>query len=93
MVKYEFISEAATNLGMNEYLLLSKGEAKDTGKAREYIMANTFEALIGAIYLDRGYEEAGEIYRKSLFNKIETIIAKKLYVIQKSLAQEKLKKF
>src|SRR3989344_1537715 len=44
------IAEAATKLGMNDYLLLSRGEAKDTGRARQIILANTFEALIGAIY-------------------------------------------
>lgn len=89
MVNTNSISEAATNLSMNDYLLLSKGEAKDTGKAREYILANTFEALIGAIYLDRGYEDAEKFIEKSLFTKIETIISKKLWRDSKSLVQEK----
>src|SRR3989338_4824767 len=48
------ISNSATNLGMNEFLLLSRGEAKDTGRARQIILANAFEAVIGAIYLDQG---------------------------------------
>src|SRR3990167_8906671 len=50
------IAEAATKLGMNDHLLLSRGEAKDTGRARQIILANAFEALIGAIYLDQGYD-------------------------------------
>ncbi len=50
------IADAATQLGMNEYLLLSRGEAKDTGRARGIILANAFEAVIGAIYLDQAYE-------------------------------------
>lgn len=83
------ISEAAAALGMNEYLLLSKGEAKDVGKAREYILANTFEAMIGAIYLDRGYDDAQSFIGKSLWKKIETIVSKKLWRDAKSLVQEK----
>ena len=45
-------------LNFNDYLLLSKGEARDTGRARLYILADTFEALLGAIYLDQGIESA-----------------------------------
>src|SRR3989344_6534417 len=52
LVNTVIIGEAASELGMNDYLLLSRGETKDTGKARQYILANTFEALIGAIHLD-----------------------------------------
>ena len=51
---------------MNEYLLLSKGESKDNGKARQYILANTYEALVGAIYLDGGYEVANKFITKTL---------------------------
>lgn len=89
MVNTNSISEAATILGVNEYLLLSKGEAKDTGKAREYILANTYEALIGAIYLDKGYEESEKFIEKTLFIKIEAIVSKKLWRDAKSLVQEK----
>ena len=52
------MSEAASKIGMNDFLLLSKGEAKDVGRARQIILANTIEALIGAIFLDQGYEVA-----------------------------------
>ncbi len=83
------ISEAAGRLGANDYLLLSKGEARDTGKAREYILANTYEAIIGAIYLDRGYEAAETFIEKSLFTKIEDIVSKKLWRDPKSLVQER----
>lgn len=89
MVNTTSISEAASRLGFNEYLLLSRGEAKDTGKAREYIMANTYEALIGAIYIDRGYDEAEKFIEDSLFIKIEEIVSKKLWRDSKSLVQEK----
>lgn len=89
MVNTVSISEAATTLGMNEFLLLSKGESKDKGKAREYILANTFEAMVGAIYLDAGYDAAKEFIAKALFGKIESIVRMKLWRDSKSLVQEK----
>ena len=52
LVNAVIISEVATAIGMNDYLLLSRGEAKDTGRARQVILANTIEAFIGALYLD-----------------------------------------
>jgi len=82
------ISEAATILNMNEYLLLSKGESKDTGKARQYILANAYEAIIGAIYLDQGYDVAQKFIALSLFDKLQGIIDKKLYKDAKSYVQE-----
>jgi ribonuclease-3 len=87
------IGEIALSLGMNEYLLLSKGEARDIGKARGYILANTYEAYVGAVYLDRGYDVAKDFIAKSLFNKIDIIVAKKLWRDPKSLIQEKSQEF
>src|SRR5581483_3959414 len=52
------LSEVASGLGMEDFLLLSHGESKDKGKARQIILANTMEALIGAVYLDQGYDAA-----------------------------------
>ena len=83
------IAEAATDIGVNEFLLLSKGEAKDTGKARQYILANTFEAIIGAIYLDQGYATAEIFIAKTLFPKLEIIVEQKLWRDAKSLVPEK----
>ena len=83
------ISEIATNIGMNDYLLLSKGEAKDNGKARQYILANTYEAYIGAIYLDQGINVVYEFVKKTLLPKTDEIVNKKLWRDAKSLAQEK----
>jgi len=87
------IAQVAFDLGMNNYLLLSKGEAKDNGKARQYILANTFESLIGAIYLDQGYKIADIFIQKFLLIKTEEIIAKKLWRDAKSLIQEKAQEF
>ena len=64
LVNAVIISEVATKIGMNDYLLLSKGEAKDNGKARQYILANTFEAYVGALYLDQGIEVADKFINK-----------------------------
>lgn len=82
------ISEAASILGMNEYLLLSRGEAKDTGRARNIILANTFEAFIGALYLDRGYETAKAFIGAQLFHKIDDVVARRLWQDAKSKLQE-----
>lgn len=82
------MSEAAGNIGMNDFLLLSKGEAKDTGRARQIILANTIEALIGAIFLDQGYEMAKYFISKYIFNLIEKIIEEKTWLDAKSKFQE-----
>jgi ribonuclease-3 len=78
---------------MNDYLLLSKGEAKDFGKARQYILANTYEALVGAIYLDQGYDVVEKFIAKNLLPKTEEIVNKKLWRDAKSLVQEKAQEY
>lgn len=82
------LSEAATKLGMNAFLLLSKGEAKDTGRARQFILANTFESFIGAIYLDAGYDAAESFIATNIFPLIEDIVANKSFIDSKSKFQE-----
>lgn len=87
------VASIAEKLNMNKYLLLSKGEAKDTGKARMYILANTFEAVIGAIYLDQGYESADKFISETTFPLLDEIISKKLWRDPKSLIQEKAQEY
>ncbi len=82
------LSAASEQLGVNQYLLMSKGEAKDEGRARQYILANVFEACIGAIYLDQGYAEAREFIARRLFGHTEEIIKKRLWQDAKSRFQE-----
>lgn len=82
------LSGASEQLGVNEHLLMSKGEAKDVGRARQYILANAFEACIGAIYLDQGYETAKEFIASRLFDKTEEIVRKRLWQDAKSRFQE-----
>jgi len=88
LVNAKTLSEASAEIGLNDFLLLSKGEAKDTGKARQYILANAIEAVIGAVYMDRGYDAAREFIAKTLFSKLDEIIEKKLWKDAKSLFQE-----
>ena len=89
LVNAVIISGVAQEIGMNDYLHLSKGETKDTGKARQYILANTYEAYVGAVFLDQGYETAEKFITKSLLHKTEEIVSKKLWRDAKSLVQEK----
>ncbi len=89
LVNAHILSSAARSIGMEDFLLLSKGEKKDTGKARHYILADTFEAVTGAIYLDRGYEAVCSFLDKFLFPKVDEIIEKKLWIDAKSLFQER----
>ncbi len=88
LVNTHSLAAAAQTLGINDYLLLSKGEAKDQGRARQYILANTFEAVIGAIYLDQGYDAARTFIADRLFTKTEEIIEKRLWQDAKSRFQE-----
>jgi ribonuclease-3 len=89
LVNAVIISDIAKKIGMNDFLLLSKGEAKDKGKARQYILANTYEAYVGAVYLDQGYEVARGFIEDTLYDRIDEIVKKKLWRDSKSLIQEK----
>ncbi len=88
LVNTNTLSEASNKLGVNEYLLLSKGEAQDTGRARQYILANTFESIVGALYLDQGYDSAAQFISKNLFYLMDEVIEKRLWQDAKSNFQE-----
>jgi len=88
LVNANMLSDIAVELEMNEVLLLSRGEAKDMGRARQYILANAFEALVGAIYLDLGYEAAKKFIERAVLSHLDEVLAKKLYKDPKSLFQE-----
>ncbi len=89
LVNTNSLSEVASSLGFNNYLLLSKGESKDTGRARQYILADTFEAVIGAIYLDQGYDAAYTFIASHLLVLAEEIVKTGSWVDAKSHFQEK----
>lgn len=89
LVNANTLSEVAKKLGMEAYLLLSKGESKDTGRARQFILANAFEALIGAVFLDQGYGVAKKFISDNLFGLVEKMISEKLWLDAKSHFQER----
>ena len=88
MVNTDMLSQRASDIGMNDALLLSRGEAKDTGRARQYLLANAFEALIGALYLDQGYEAAKEFIARVLFPQLDYVLQNRLWKDAKSSFQE-----
>ncbi len=94
LVNAKQLSEVAQELKLEDFLYLSRGEAKDANsKARQYILANAFEAVIGAIYLDQGMEPAKKFIEDWILTKVDYIVQNKLYMDPKSrfqeLAQEK----
>ncbi len=93
LVNADTCANIATKLSINDYLMLSKGESKDTGRARQYILANALEALIGAIYLDQGYDSAKDFIEKNFTPLIHTIISEGAFIDSKSLFQEKSQEF
>ncbi len=88
LVNANILGDVTAELGVNNFLLLSRGEARDVGRARQYILANAFEAIVGAIYLDQGYDAAKEFILRVLASHIPEILEKKLYKDAKSLFQE-----
>ncbi|MFA6404704.1 MAG: ribonuclease III [Candidatus Paceibacterota bacterium] len=84
------LTKVAQSINLNDYILLSKGEAKDGGRARSVILANAVEAIIGAIYLDRGYNAAANFISNHLLNTIdiEEIVKNKTWIDAKSRFQE-----
>lgn len=83
------LAEISKRLGFEQYLYLSRGEAKDTGRAREYILGNAFESVVGAIYLDQGFEPAKTFINRELTVELPHIIEQKLYLDPKSKLQER----
>jgi len=89
LVNSVMLAGISSELEFNTYLLLSRGEAKDMGRARQYILANTFESVVGAIYLDSGYDAAAGFITRVLIPKTAEIEEKRLWVDAKSFFQEK----
>jgi ribonuclease-3 len=88
LVNTDMLARMGKKLDFNECLLLSQGESKDVGKARKSILANTFESLIGAIYLDKGYNDSKKFIEKNLLPELAQIIETGLYKDAKSKFQE-----
>jgi ribonuclease III len=87
-VKTDSLAETASKLDLGSYIFMSKGEERTGGRTRPYILANTFEALLGAIYLDKGLEGSFRFLEKHLLPKIKVIIENRLDIDSKSSLQE-----
>jgi ribonuclease-3 len=89
LVNAQTCAEVAKQLEVENYLLLSRGESKDVGRARQYILANTLEAIIGAIYLDQGYDKSRDFILTHIAPLTEKIVREELWVDAKSKFQER----
>jgi len=88
LVNTKMLSQTSKELGFNDYLLLSAGEIKENGKARQYILADTFESFVGALFLDQGLEICKKFIIVNLIKELPKIIKEKLYEDDKSSFQK-----
>ena len=90
LVNSKMLAMVAKEINLEKYLFLSKGETKDKNtKARQYIVANAVEALIGAIYLDQGIKKSEKFVKKYMLSKLDNILSNELFLDSKSKFQEK----
>ncbi len=89
LVNGEMLAVVAGELKIEEHLMMSRGERKDTGKARQYLLANAVEAVIGAIYLDKGYDISKDFVERHILVKLPDILKNKEYLDAKSHFQER----
>ena len=88
LVNYQLLARVAQEIGLEGYILMSKGERADTSKAREVILANAMESVIGAIYLDQGFAVAKQFAEKFVLPHLSEIVEKRTYKDAKSELQE-----
>lgn len=88
LVNGDMLARIGRDLAIQDDLLMSRGEAKDTGRARDYLVANAMEALIGALYLDQGYEGSRKFIKKWVLSRLDEVLEKELYTDPKSHFQE-----
>ena len=88
LVNAIMLAKISEKINLNDYLLLSRGEARDTGRARQYILANTMESLIGAAYLDQGYDAAKQFIEQFVLPELTPVLEEKAYRDYKSRFQE-----
>ena len=88
LVNHRILSKVGHKIGLKDYILLSRGEAKDTGRARDIILANAMEALIGAIYLDQGIEPVSDFIHRFILIELDEIMKNNTQVDPKSHLQE-----
>lgn len=88
LVNHVMLSRVAREIGLDGHIRMSRGELKDVGKAREVILANAIEAVIGAIYLDTGYEATKTFVEECVMSHLNEVMSAELYRDPKSLLQE-----
>lgn len=88
LVRTESIGEAGDKLGYESLLRMSRGEKNGSQRARQQILANAFEAVIGAIYLERGYADADAFIQKHILSKLDSILESGSWRDPKSHLQE-----
>src|SRR3989338_4798237 len=89
LVNAKMCAQVANEIGLEQYLFLSHGESKDAGtKAREYILANVMESLIGAIYIDQGWEVVEQFITRWIITKLPVVLEEGLWMDPKSRFQE-----
>jgi ribonuclease-3 len=88
LVNHRILAKIGKDIDLESHLLLSRGESKDTGRAREAILANTIEAVIGAIYLDQGIVPAKQFITDFILVELPEIMKKQAYLDPKSQLQE-----
>jgi len=87
-VKTTSLAEEIVTLGLGKYLIMGHGEEKTGGRNKEYLLANLYESLVGAIYFDGGMKKAAAFIEKTLFKKISQAVEKKDYTDAKTRLQE-----
>ena len=88
LVNYQILAKVAESIALDDYILMSRGEKKDTGRAREVILANAMEALIGAIYLDQDFKKIKSFVEKFVMRNLEGVLKSGSYKDAKSELQE-----
>ena len=88
LVKTTNLASESTRLKIGSFILMSSGEESTGGREREYILANTIEAIIGAIYISKGYSYVYEFVVKNICYKVETILSEQSHIDAKSRLQE-----
>lgn len=88
LVNYQQLSRVAEEINLEQFILMSRGERADTSKAREVILANAFEALVGAVYLDQGFDATREFLQKFVMVHLDEIMESGSYRDAKSELQE-----
>ena len=88
LVNSKMLARVGEELNFNDYLLLSRGEARDSGRARQFIIADAVEAFIGALYIDQGFESAKQFIDSYVLSHFSEVMEKKLYEDPKSVFQQ-----